>query len=51
MTLANMGVLENIITLLVSVGAVTGFYYMTGSGWSFLWLLLFLNMNRIGSSK
>ena len=37
--------IENIVTLIVSVGLVSGFYYATGSEHSFWWLMLLLNMN------
>lgn len=38
--------IENIVTLLLACGLATGFYYYTGSAYSFWWLLLLFNMNN-----
>jgi len=40
-------VIENIVTMLLACGMTALFFYYTSSGWSFLWLLLLVNMNII----
>jgi hypothetical protein len=40
-------VIENVITLILACGLSSYFYVRTGSSYSFLWMLLLLNLNYI----